>query len=721
MPPSSAILRVFVSSTSEDLAAFRDAARQVILDAGWHPVMMEHFGTAPEVTIEACQRRAAECDLLLLLVGFRRGWVPSADQGGDGRRSITAYEFEAARRAQRPVLVFLAHETWPGNLWEQDDAGRAWVRDFRADLNRLAVFFNHEPPPLAEFRSKLRLELARHKEFLLQQAPPEPSPRKPRKRKKEPGPATPGTAPAAPPAAAPLERPEFRYARLYTVASLTLPYIVLIDSWEKGDNEYRAGDLDVHTAPAAFQLPAAFKDNPASCYSDVGKCRLERLGSEIISPGSHRLVLTFSQISYLDYLKSGEYLDAPLPGQPGRTFRDEFAPRIDATREFGALPLTNICGAGLFVLTRDNDLLVSKHSGSVRVLPEIWSYSASGTLDWSDHPHPFREVARESREEIAHNPSQDGLRLFAVGIDAKKLYFQFSFFERTARSTREILSRAQHAADFQAEIEQLVAVPFELNAVVDWLKEKPWEPAAAAGLLTLCAKEFGIDRLEEALDPEFVRQRWKEEMEAEWGQRARRPGDQAIMSARYPAHRVAEESQKYAAAVRDFLGDDVRDRDVLEVGAGTGRLTRHLARVARRLTCIDLSEEMLRRNRELLGDLAARVDYRCLFAQDYQPAVAHDVVISSLVLIHNVEDHAFGRLVDMMCACAGTAFLFEHADPTHTPTPHTRPRSEQELLQAFQGYRVEKRSQYQLFGDRLVFLKLVRETGKRPAPSVATR
>src|SRR5207244_898995 len=114
----------------------------------------------------------------------------------------------------------------------------------------------------------------------------------------------------------------------------------------------------------------------------------------------------------------------------------------DSAREFDALPLSNICGAGLFLITRDNDLIVSKHSSSVRVLPEIWSYSASGTMDWSDRPHPFYEVARESREEIAHNPNQDGLRLFSVGIDAKKLYFQFSFFERTARSTREVLYQA---------------------------------------------------------------------------------------------------------------------------------------------------------------------------------------------------------------------------------------------------------------------------------------
>src|SRR5262249_22617276 len=160
---------------------------------------------------------------------------------------------------------------------------------------------------------------------------------------------------------------------------------------------------------------------------------------------------------------------------------------------------------------------------------EIWSYSASGTMDWGPRPHPFDEVVRECAEEINYRIDLDDLRLFAAGIDAKRLYFQVSFVERTAPSTEEGLGQAHHAPDFHAEMEQLVALPFRLGPAVEWVTGRPWEPAAAAGLLTLCAKEFGIEAVREALDADFMRQSWRDRMEAEWRLRASRPGDQAVM------------------------------------------------------------------------------------------------------------------------------------------------------------------------------------------------
>lgn len=38
-------MRVFISSTSQDLEPYRAAAGAVVRDLGWQPVMMEHFGT----------------------------------------------------------------------------------------------------------------------------------------------------------------------------------------------------------------------------------------------------------------------------------------------------------------------------------------------------------------------------------------------------------------------------------------------------------------------------------------------------------------------------------------------------------------------------------------------------------------------------------------------------------------------------------------------------
>ena len=74
--------------------------------------------------------------------------MPTAEQGGDGVRSVTAFEIDAARAAGVPVYLFLAHESWPGNLYEEKQKARKWVEDFRAGLNQPAGFFR--PGPVRE-------------------------------------------------------------------------------------------------------------------------------------------------------------------------------------------------------------------------------------------------------------------------------------------------------------------------------------------------------------------------------------------------------------------------------------------------------------------------------------------------------------------------------------------------------------------------------------------
>jgi len=164
-------LRVFVSSTSEDLQPYRAAAKHSVEDVGWQPRMMEQFGARIDATVRSCFDEIARSDLMLLIVGFRRGWVPSAEQGGDGETSITGLELAQARRLRKPVLVFLARDDdWPGRLYEDTDAGRAWVADFRARLNQPAAMFDYERPsadrPLQIFRSVVVNELNRFKATL---------------------------------------------------------------------------------------------------------------------------------------------------------------------------------------------------------------------------------------------------------------------------------------------------------------------------------------------------------------------------------------------------------------------------------------------------------------------------------------------------------------------------------------------------------------------------
>jgi hypothetical protein len=503
--------------------------------------------------------------------------------------------------------------------------------------------------------------------------------------------------------------PEIRYSNLFQVSSLILPYVVFVGAWEENCNEYGLGEVvSVTDKLSHYQLPEDFRKNPrpASYFTDF-KCRLRHYDCEILQPGLSRLSFTFSKIEYLDYLLSGEYLDYSLPDDPKHTFRDKYAPRLDF-HDLDQSQLTNICGVGLFVMSRDDKIIVSKHSHSVKVYQDTWTFSASGTMDWSDNVNPFTEAARECHEEIAHAVNLDNTYLYGFGLDAKKLYYQFSFYERSSVSSEVILAKALMARDYHAEMQELMAMPFELEAIVDAIKNDNWEPAAAAGLLTLCAKRFGYDLVERTIDPEFIRRRFRHEMLAEWEYRASRPNELAVMSARYPVSRVIQESRTYIEAVFDFIGNDVERKDVLEIGAGIGRMSEILVLKARKLTCLELSSAMLNRNREHLGDQAPEVDYIEMFAQDFRPDRLYDVVISSLVLIHNVDDRDFRQLVEVLKLSARTIFLFEHVDVARQVSQVTRIRSEQELLSAFHEYKVEKRREHRLFTDNLLFLKLTR-------------
>ena len=181
------MLRVFVSSTSEDLQQHRNVVRDVILEQRWHPVMMEHFGTGSGPTLEGCLCEVRSCDLLLLITAFRRGWVPTPEQGGDGVRSVTASEVDEARRRGIPVRALLARESWPGSLWENEQDARSWVHKFRTSLNQIAKFFEldefnegmREPRPGREFRSLVRGVLQDHRDWLCEPAQTETSPARP--------------------------------------------------------------------------------------------------------------------------------------------------------------------------------------------------------------------------------------------------------------------------------------------------------------------------------------------------------------------------------------------------------------------------------------------------------------------------------------------------------------------------------------------------------------
>lgn len=114
--PRRANLRVFVSSTSEDLTAHRDRLAHGIELLRLGAERMEAFGASPEDPYDVYMRRVDGCDALVVVVAYRYGWVPTREEGGDGERSITWHEVSRALGAGKPVFAFLADKgvEWVG-------------------------------------------------------------------------------------------------------------------------------------------------------------------------------------------------------------------------------------------------------------------------------------------------------------------------------------------------------------------------------------------------------------------------------------------------------------------------------------------------------------------------------------------------------------------------------------------------------------------------------
>lgn len=117
---------VFLSSTSKDLAPHRNKVRQMVERLGQHDVglasiAMETFGARPDIPLNTCLERVRAADALVVIVGHRYGWVPTADEGGDDTKSITWLEVTWALEAKKPVYAFLVDPVAPWSGEKEQD------------------------------------------------------------------------------------------------------------------------------------------------------------------------------------------------------------------------------------------------------------------------------------------------------------------------------------------------------------------------------------------------------------------------------------------------------------------------------------------------------------------------------------------------------------------------------------------------------------------------
>ncbi|MGK7911678.1 MAG: NB-ARC domain-containing protein [Synechococcus sp.] len=134
--------RAFLSSTYEDLKEHRKYAIAELRKAGVDVVAMEDWTAAPEEPKYLSVERLDGCDLCVLLVGFRRGYVPDG-----ATKSITQLEYEEAVARGLDVLVFMLDEDaeWKRKFDELDKDPE--IRQWRDRLQKkwTVGWFDREP------------------------------------------------------------------------------------------------------------------------------------------------------------------------------------------------------------------------------------------------------------------------------------------------------------------------------------------------------------------------------------------------------------------------------------------------------------------------------------------------------------------------------------------------------------------------------------------------
>lgn len=119
-------MKVFLSSTYQDLIGHREAAARAIERLGQQGVRMEVFGARPVEATNACFEGILDSDALVGIYAHRYGYVPQGHT-----RSITEQEFEYAREKDKPTFCFVIDKEYP---WPpkhvETEPGRTRLQDF---------------------------------------------------------------------------------------------------------------------------------------------------------------------------------------------------------------------------------------------------------------------------------------------------------------------------------------------------------------------------------------------------------------------------------------------------------------------------------------------------------------------------------------------------------------------------------------------------------------
>jgi CheY-like chemotaxis protein len=141
-------MKIFLSSTYQDLIGHREAAARAIERLGQQGVRMEVFGARPLEATSACIEEISDSDALIGIYAHRYGYVPAGQS-----KSITEQEFDAAKEQNKPTFCFVADEEYPWPPKHIDtEPGRTRLREFLQRLRETVVTDSFTTPEDLAFK-----------------------------------------------------------------------------------------------------------------------------------------------------------------------------------------------------------------------------------------------------------------------------------------------------------------------------------------------------------------------------------------------------------------------------------------------------------------------------------------------------------------------------------------------------------------------------------------
>lgn len=146
-PRNRRTLRIFISSTSEDLVNERSQVLEGVRHLHFEHVAMEYFGADPRKPIEVCLDEVRRSDVYLGIIGHRYGTI--VEETG---KSYTHMEYEEATRIGLPRLIYFRSDDVPilPRFVENNPESLTKLNEFKDILReKLTIYYFKDSSDLA--------------------------------------------------------------------------------------------------------------------------------------------------------------------------------------------------------------------------------------------------------------------------------------------------------------------------------------------------------------------------------------------------------------------------------------------------------------------------------------------------------------------------------------------------------------------------------------------